>query len=198
MIKVGLTGGIGSGKSTVCELFSILGIPAYCSDIRAQQLMVSNEEIINTLKQTFGNDVYLSNGMLHKEKLTKLVFESTDTRQTINNIVHPVVAKDFIDWCSKQSETVPYVIQESALLFESEQWKQLDKVITVTCPFVERIERIMKRDNCSETMARNKINSQLPEEEKAAKSTYCIESSSSNLIIQNVLNIHQQLITTQQ
>jgi len=197
MIKVGLTGGIGSGKSTVCELFSILGIPVYVSDFRAQQLMISNNKIINTLKQTFGNDVYLSNGMLHKEKLTKLVFESTETRQTINSIVHPVVAKDFSDWCSNQADSVPYVLQESALLFESGQWKQHDKIITVTCPLDERIERIMNRDNCSEIMARNKIKSQMSEEEKAAKSTFCIESSSKRLIIQNILHIHQQLITIQ-
>ena len=196
MINVGLTGGIGSGKSTVCTLFKMLGIPVYISDIRAYLLMIHNLEIIKALKTSFGNDIYLQNGMINKEKLTKLVFKSPETRTIINSIVHPAVAIDFSQWCTMQDETAPYLLQESALLFESGQWEMHDKIITVTCPLEERIVRLQKRDRCTETEAREKIASQMPEEEKAAKSNFHIESGSNNLVIQKVLDIHKQLITT--
>jgi len=193
MIKIGITGGIGSGKSTVCTLFSIIGIPVYNSDLRAKILMTQNADIINKLKNTFGNDIYKANGTLNKVKLAKLVFDSFETRQIINTIVHPAVQNDFILWCEKNYENAPYVIQESAILFETGIWKSLDAIITVTCPLEERIERIKLRDNCSKFEAIKKIESQLSDKEKTEKSTFVIESSVKNLLIKNVLEIHNKI-----
>ena len=197
MIKVGITGGIGSGKSTICSLFSMLGIPVYISDIKAFQLMTGNGAVITALEKTFGKDIYLTDGALNKQKLTKLVFDSPDTRQKINAIVHPAVAKDFQEWSNQQPLSTPYIIQESALLFETGQWKNLDVIITVTCPIQERIERIMKRDNCSEIEAKKKIESQMPVEEKVAQSTFVIESSFKTLVLEKTLHIHNQIIAKQ-
>jgi len=194
MIKVGITGGIGSGKSTICTLFSLLGIPVYNSDIRAKELMISDFFVVNALKKTFGKEIYLSEGVLNKQLLLKLVFESSSARQTINDIVHPAVWRDFDDWTHSYSSISTYVIQESALLFETGNNAKMDAIITVTCPLNERIERIMHRDNCTFEDATNKINSQIPEQEKAEKSDFVIESSQNNLVIENVLNIHNTLI----
>jgi len=194
MIKVGITGGIGSGKSTICTLFSSLGIPVYNSDLRARELMISDFFVVNALKKTFGKEIYLSEGILNKQLLLKLVFESSSARQTINDIVHPAVWRDFDDWTHSYSSISTYVIQESALLFESGNNAKMDAIITVTCPLNERIERIMHRDNCTFEDATNKINSQIPEQEKAEKSDFVIESSQNNLVIENVLNIHNTLI----
>jgi dephospho-CoA kinase len=194
MIKIGITGGIGSGKSTVCTLFSILGIPVYNSDNRAQMLMTQNADVIDKLKITFGDDIYLANGTLNKVKLAKLVFDSIETRQIINTIVHPAVQNDFTLWSSeKNHENAAYVIQESAILFETGIWKRLDAIITVTCPLEERIERIKLRDNCSKTEAIKKIDSQLSDKEKIEQSTFVIESSVKNLLIKNVLEIHNKI-----
>jgi len=193
MVKVGITGGIGSGKSTVCKLFSILGIPTYSSDIRAQQLMMFNHNVVNALKATFGPDIYNLNGSLNKDYLSKLVFDSPETRQIINSIVHPAVQNDFTQWCEHQKAEIPYVIQESAILFETELWKDLDILITVTCPIDERIERIVKRDNISIIDARKKINSQMTDEVKIEKSTFVIESNANSLLIKNVLDIHKKI-----
>ena len=194
MIKVGITGGIGSGKSTICTLFSLLGIPIYNSDIRAKELMVSDFFVVNALKNTFGKEIYLSEGILNKPLLSKLVFESSSARQTINDIVHPAVWHDFDEWSHSYTSISTYVIQESALLFETGNNAKMDSIITVTCPWLERIERIMLRDNCTHEEAINKINSQIPEQEKAGKSNFIIESSQNNLVIQNVLNIHNSLL----
>jgi len=194
MIKVGITGGIGSGKSTICTLFSSLGIPVYNSDLRARELMISDFFVVNALKKTFGKEIYLSEGILNKQLLLKLVFESSSARQTINDIVHPAVWRDFDDWTHSYSSISTYVIQESALLFETGNNAKMDAIITVTCPLNERIERIMHRDNCTFEDATNKINSQIPEQEKAEKSDFVIESSQNNLVIENVLNIHNTLI----
>lgn len=194
MLKVGITGGIGSGKSTICSVFSLLDIPIYYSDIRAKELMISDFFVVNALKKTFGKEIYLSEGVLNKQLLTKLVFESNTARQTINDIVHPAVWRDFDDWSHSYSSISKYVIQESALLFETSGWAKMDAIITVTCPLNERIERIILRDNCTQEVAITKIKSQKTEQEKVEKSNFVIESSRKKCIIQNVLNIHNTLI----
>jgi len=196
MIKVGITGGIASGKSTICHIFTMLDVPVYNSDSRAQQLMLSDNSIINSLKDTFGNDIYESNGILNKVKLSKLVFNSDETRQKINSIVHPAVRIDFHKWAEQYKNKKAYVIQESAILFETGIWKNLDLIITVTCPLNERIERIIKRNNCSIDEAKNMINSQMSDKEKTEKSTFVIESSTNKLVIKNIINIHNKIIKT--
>ena len=194
MIKVGITGGIASGKSTICKLFSILEIPVYISDIRAHQLMMTDLEVIHSLRKTFGTDIYHSNGMVNKEKMAKLVFESPETRNRINAIVHPAVRLDFDLWCERYKNATAYVIQESAILFETGLWKNLDLIITVTCPINERIERIQLRDTCSVIEAQKKIKSQMDDKEKIEKSTFVIESSIKNLVIKKVLDIHKKIL----
>jgi len=193
MLSIGVTGGIGSGKSTVCQIFSLLNVPIYVSDIRAQQLMISDSRIISELKAQFGDDVYLANHSLNKAKLSQLVFENPNTRTTINSIVHPHVKEDFLHWRSNYTAQ-PYVIQESALLFETGNWLLMDGIITTICPLDERLERIMKRDTCSQETALQKINSQLDDKFKIEHSLHTINTGINNQILAQVLNIHQQLI----
>jgi len=194
MLKVGLTGGIGSGKSTVCTFFSVLGMPVYISDIRARLLMMTDIEIIQEMKKILGDDIYLHDGSVNKQLLTKHIFEHEDTRQKINSIVHPKVKADFERWVREQDKSLNYVMQESALLFESGHWKDIDVIVTVTCPLEERINRLMKRDDCDRETVEKKISSQLPEEYKIENSDFVIHNSSNDIVIKQVLKIHETLI----
>ncbi len=193
MLKVGITGGIGSGKSTVCEYFSILGIPIYNSDLRAKILMATDNEIIAGLKNTFGTDCYLANNAINKAKLSKLVFENKEARSIINSIVHPVVKRDFQNWCATQTQS-PYCIQESALLLETDFWTMMDAIIVAHCSIEERTIRIQKRDGCTKAEAIIKINSQISDEERLKRSTFAVDTSAHSLMSEEIISIHKQLI----
>jgi len=194
MIKVGLTGGIGSGKTTVAKVFETLGVPVYYSDVWAKIITVSDKNVINALVLEFGNEVYLADGELNKPYLSKLIFENKDSREKINNIIHPAVAKHFDEWVKDYEEVgKKYVIKEAAILFESGAYKQVDKIITVVTDVEQRIERVIKRDNNSKEEVLQKIKAQISDEEKVKLSDFVIRNNDDDMILPQVLEINETI-----
>jgi len=172
---IGLTGGIGSGKTMVAEYFKSLGIPVYIADKEARQLMTS-ENIINALSNEFGKEI-LENGILNREKLAQLVFNNPKKLQKLNSIVHPEVKKHFDNWVEKH-KNYPFVVKEAAILFESGSHKYCDTIITVTCPLEIRLQRVMKRDKTDRESVLKRIENQWTDEQRIAKSNFVIHNLS--------------------
>lgn len=188
MLKVGITGGIGSGKSMVCEIFKKIGVPVYHADLEARNLMASNAQIIDQLTRIFGKKIYRQN-KLDRERLAALIFNDEEKIQKVNSIVHPIVFEHFFSWVELQKEHT-YVIKEAAILFESGAYKHLDKIITITAPEALKIKRVMERDNVIESEVRNRMKNQLDEEEKIKRSDYVIINDNKQLLIPQILDIH--------
>ena len=172
---IGLTGGIGTGKTMVAEYFKSLGIPVYIADKEARQLMIS-ENIINALFNEFGKEI-LENGILNREKLAQLVFNNPKKLQKLNSIVHPEVKKHFDNWVEKHKNS-PFVVKEAAILFESGSYKYCDTIITVTAPLETRLQRVMKRDKTDRESVLKRIENQWTDEQRIAKSNYVIHNLS--------------------
>ncbi len=192
MIKVGLTGGIGSGKSIIAKIFNILGIYVYNSDMAAKQIYHTNLELKQKLITNFGKEVYFESGKLNKQYLSKQIFEDKRKLALINSLVHPLVKADF----EKQlilHKGSPYIIKETAILIESKIYKELDKVIVVTAPQNIRIERVCKRDNLSHNEVLQRINNQLSDEERIKYADYLVSNNNKSLLIPQVLDIHKIL-----
>ena len=170
---VGLTGGIGSGKTTVAKQFMGLGIPVYIADEEAKKLMATSKIIQRKLIQLFGNEAYMNN-QLNKPYIANIIFNDKTYLQKMNAIVHPKVAQHFKKWVLKQ--TSPYIIKEVAILFETGGNKECDKVILITAPVSLRIERAMKRDNLTKDEILVRINNQLSDEEKIKMSDFVVEN----------------------
>jgi len=170
---IGLTGGIGSGKTMVAEYFKSLGIPVYIADKEARQLMTS-ENIINALSNEFGKEI-LENGILNREKLAQLVFNNPKKLQKLNSIVHPEVKKHFDNWVEKH-KNYPFIVKEAAILFESGSYKYCDTIITVTAPLETRLQRVMERDKTDRESVLKRIENQWTDEERIAKSNYVIHN----------------------
>lgn len=172
---IGLTGGIGSGKTMVAKYFKSLGIPVYIADDEARKLMTS-DNIINTLSNEFGKEI-LENGILNREKLAQLVFNNPKKLQKLNSIVHPEVKKHFDNWVEKH-KNYPFVVKEAAILFESGSYKYCDTIITVTAPLETRLQRVMKRDKTDRESILKRIENQWTDEQRIAKSNYVIHNLS--------------------
>jgi len=168
---IGLTGGIGTGKTMVAEYFKSLGIPVYIADKEARQLMTS-DNIINALSNEFGKEI-LENGILNREKLAQLVFNNPKKLQKLNSIVHPEVKKHFDNWVEKH-KNYPFVVKEAAILFESGSYKYCDTIITVTAPLETRLQRVMKRDKTDRESVLKRIENQWTDEQRIAKSNFVI------------------------
>ncbi|PKQ63344.1 dephospho-CoA kinase [Labilibaculum manganireducens] len=191
MLKVGLTGGIGSGKSIVGRAFEMMGIPVYIADIEAKRLMVFDSELRNLLISRFGNQIYDSNFNLNRKLLAEIVFNDSEALQDINSIVHPAVRKDFIRWCEQHSQ-IPYVIQESAIIFDSGLYKNFDKIITVAAKDEIRIQRVMERDSMSRELIVERMRSQLPESVRIEKADFVIYNNT-ELILPQIERIDKQI-----
>ncbi len=191
MLKVGITGGIGSGKTTVCKIFEMLGIPVYYADDRAKWLMTNAPEVKKAIIQLFGEKAYQDDS-LNRPYIAHIVFNDPDKLQELNGIVHPAVRKDGQDWHLSQ-KNVPYTLKEAALIFESGSFKDLDKVITVFAPKEVRIERIIARDHISREAVEARIDKQMPEEEKIALADFVIYNDGRQSLIKQVYAIHEQL-----
>ena len=188
MVEVGVTGGIGSGKSIVCRIFKSLGIPVYDADSQAKILMRENPEIIKAIKSAFGNNSYSEDDKINRDFLAESVFSSVESTNRINSIVHPVVAKDYSTWLSKQNAS--YVIKEAALLIESGSYELLDKLIVVTAPLSLRIERIKSRDPFrSEKEIMSIIDKQLSDSVREGKADFILKNNESELLIEQVLKL---------
>ncbi|WP_461629039.1 dephospho-CoA kinase [Labilibaculum euxinus] len=191
MLKIGLTGGIGSGKSIVGRAFEMMGIPIYVADNEAKRLMVSDAELQNLLVSRFGDQIYDSNFNLNRKLLAEIVFNDSEALKDINSIVHPAVRKDFIRWCEQHSQT-PYVIQESAIIFDSGLYKNFDKIITVAAEDEIRIQRVMERDSISRELIVERMRSQLPESVRIEKADFVIYNNT-ELILPQIERIDKQI-----
>ncbi len=187
---VGLTGGIGSGKTIVAEVFKKLGIPVYNSDTEAKKLMNSDTDIISKLKMIFGYEIY-ENNILNRRKLAEIIFNNKNKLNTVNSIVHPAVKKHFNIWIKKQ--TSPYIIKETAILFEAGINKDVKKIISVISPKKIRINRITARDNTSKKDIIQRINNQSTDEYKIKRSDFIIYNDEKKLILPQILDIHEKL-----
>jgi dephospho-CoA kinase len=172
---IGLTGGIGTGKTMVAEYFKSLGIPVYVADEESRQLMTS-DNIINALSNEFGKEI-LENGFLNREKLAQLVFNNPKELQKLNSIIHPEVKKHFDNWVEKH-KIYPFIVKEAAILFESGSYKYCDTIITVTAPLETRLQRVMKRDKTDIESVLKRIENQWTDEQRIAKSNYVIHNLS--------------------
>lgn len=193
MMKVGITGGIGSGKSTVCKIFEGLGITVYNSDIRAKELMNSRPDIIEQVKKLFGENIYSDQNKLKGKELAAIVFKNKRALEKLNAIVHPAVQQDFERWVMMQNMHLPYILKEAALLVETGSHKLLHYLICVTAPLELRIKRIMDRDHVDRKAVMERINNQLPEQEKVAAADYVIRNDEDSLLIPQILEIHEEL-----
>ena len=192
MLKVGITGGIGSGKTTVCKLFEALGIPVYYADDRAKWLMINDPELVEGIKSLFGEEAYLADGQLDRPFIAQKAFGDPALLQKLNALVHPAVAIDGERWHATQSG-VPYTLKEAALLFESGSYRFLDRVITVYAPVELRIRRVMERDGVAREAVTARMERQMPEEEKMEKADFVIYNDGSQSLVRQVWRIHRQL-----
>jgi dephospho-CoA kinase len=193
MLKIGITGGIGSGKTTVCHLFETLHIPVYYADDAAKWLMNNNADLIIAIKNAFGSDVYNDQNQLQRTKLASIVFSNANARKLLEGLVHPAVEQHNQQWI-EQHKNAPYVLKEAALIFESGSYKHLDKVITVTAPLELRISRVTKRDNATVEQVKARIAAQMPDEEKIRLSDFVIYNNEQQMLIPQVMHIHEQIM----
>jgi dephospho-CoA kinase len=192
MIKVGLTGNIGSGKTTVSRLFEIIGVPVYNADLQGR-LISQHPDVISEIITVFGSDVVDSEGLLNRKAVAAIVFNDALKLQQLNAIIHPKVRLDFTDWCNARL-SAPYVIHESAILFESGLSKLFDKTIMVTAPDALKLERVMSRDGVSEKDILSRMANQWPDAQKTAHSDFVIVNDGKSSLIEQVFSIHQVMM----
>ena len=183
---IGLTGGIGSGKTSIAKYFEQKGIPVYIADERAK-IVSSKPEVVHKIISAFGQEILDENDNISKEKLAKIVFTNSEKLQLLNSIIHPEVKKDFTEWIKKQNK--PFVIKEAAILFESGSYKDCDIIITITAPIEERINRVMKRDKTTREKVLDRISNQWSDVQRIEKSDFVIENSSLNIAFEQVNEI---------
>ncbi len=189
-ITIGITGGIGSGKSTICRVFSTMGYPVFYSDTEAKEIMLSDSSVKNQIIKLFGERAYNDNGV-NREYLAEKVFNNSELLSQINNIVHPAVRKKFNSWKLEQNERI--VLNEAAILFETGAYKNFDHTILVTCPEELRISRIITRDKTSKQKVKERMNKQWSDEAKAALADFVICNDENSLVSKQVLDILKQL-----
>lgn len=191
MIKLAITGGIGSGKSVVSEILKLYGIPVYIADDESKRLTESSEEIREKLTEKFGNDIY-EGGKLNKPLLASIIFNDKEKLKTVNSIIHPVVRADLSEWLESYADS-KIIASESAILFESGFNAMFDKVITVYTPLEIRIKRIMSRNNTSYDNAKQRIESQMSDEEKVKLSDFVIDNSGNISLLQQIESVLTKL-----
>ncbi len=191
-MRIGLTGNIGSGKTTVCHLLEIMGVPIYYADEKAKHFLASGE-VAKEIKKQFGKEYLGKDGLPDKKKLARIVFQDNRKLQELNAILHPRVHMDFEKWAEAQSQTY-YVIMEAAILFETGRYKVFDKIILVTAPGELRIKRVCKRDHVSEKDVIARMKNQWDEERKIPLADFIIHNDERELLMPRVEKIHEQLI----
>lgn len=193
MLKIGITGGIGSGKSTVSNIFKILGIPVFDADSEAKNVMENNADVKRQLIEEFGDAVFID-GKLNRKHLSSIVFTDTYKLEKLNAIVHPAAIEAGLNWASQQ--TAPYILKEAALMFEAGSAFNLDYVIGVYAPQALRLKRVMHRDNVGRHDVLNRMSKQINEEIKMKLCDFVVVNDEQQLLIPQVLKLHEQFITT--
>ncbi|WP_366183337.1 dephospho-CoA kinase [Flavobacterium ovatum] len=171
---IGLTGGIGSGKTTIANYFQSKGVPVYIADNEARKLMQS-EVILEAIKNSFGESIF-ENGVLVRQKLAGIVFNDAEQLKRLNSIIHPAVKEHFEEWLA-QKKDIPFIIYEAAILFENGNYKNFDTIITVTAPLETRIQRVISRDQTNKEQVMKRVAAQWTDEERISKSDYVIENT---------------------
>lgn len=187
---IGITGGIGSGKTTVCGIFAEFGVPIYYADDRAKAVMVEDADLMASIVDAFGAEAY-QDGKLNRPFLALQVFSSEKKLAKLNSLVHPAVAKDFMRWVVAH-EKFPYVIKEAAILFESGAYKAVQETVLVTAPEDLRIQRVVQRDGVDEREVRQRMANQWPEERKVELADHIILNDGHQLLIPQVLELHRK------
>ena len=190
MKKIGLTGGIGVGKTYVAEIFKNLGVPVFNADLEAKKCIRDNQDLQKKIAKAFGSKIF-ENGLFHKNELAKIVFSNTDKMKELSSLVHPQVYLKFNDWC--KSNQAQFIIKEAAILFESNSHLSLDKVICVSASKELRIQRVMLRDDCSEDEVLKRISMQMRQPEKEKLSDFIIHNNNDSKLLSQVLLIKQAI-----
>jgi dephospho-CoA kinase len=194
MLKIGLTGNMGSGKTTVSKIFEILGIPVFYADDAAKQVMVTDQILIDGIRLAFGKASYFDDGTLNRQHIAAIVFNNDQALAKLNLLVHPATFRAFDAWLATIGD-VPYVLKEAALLFESDSYKMCDYTIMVQAPLEARIKRVIQRDNLSREEIEKRNAHQFSEEKKTALANYVIKNDGSELVIPQVLELHVRLMS---
>jgi dephospho-CoA kinase len=198
VLRVGITGGIGSGKTTVCRIFNeALGIPIFYADIWAKKLLNFDPVLRKSIIDLFGAEAYTSNGEYNRAYVAKIAFSDSDKLSALNALVHPAVEAESLEWHKHQAELgCPYTLKEAALIVESGGHKHLDFLIAVTAPEDLRIQRVMERDHISEAQVLARIQGQLPESEKLKLADFIIVNDGLQLLLPQVWDVHQSLLNS--
>lgn len=194
MFKVGITGGIGSGKTTVCKIFEVLGIPVFYADSAAKAIMNTDQALVAGIKAAFGNEAYHQDDALNRKYLAKIVFNDDAELARLNALVHPAVFRAFEVW-AKNQHAVPYVLKEAALLFESGSNKLCDKMILVTAPQELKIKRVIERDAITATEVLSRMSKQFTDEQKSSLADFAVINDENQLLIPQVLKLHEQFLS---
>jgi dephospho-CoA kinase len=195
--QIGITGGIGSGKSLVCKIFECLGVPVYDADSRAKHLMVTDDALIAGIKKEFGSEAYHQNGTLNREFISRQTFGFPERLEKLNKIVHPRVALAYEKWVKDQASH-RYVVKEAALLFETGSAAMLDKVIVVSAPVALRVRRVLQRDPWrNEEDVKKIIDSQMSQDEKEKRADFIVINDESQLLIPQILKLHRGFLGSQ-
>lgn len=189
-IRLGITGGIGSGKTTVCRIFGVLGVPIFVADTVAKELMHSDPAIRDVINAIAEKDLYPS-GELDRKELARIIFNRPELLYRVNAVVHPAVLQMFDMWAGQSD--VPYVIMEAAILFEAKADAHLDRIVTISAPVEERIARVMSRNDLSREEVIERINNQLEDDEREDQSYYVINNADNEMIIPEILKIHDDM-----
>ncbi len=188
MLKIGLTGGIGAGKSVISRIFSILGAPVYNADAEAKKLMSSDAALLLKLREAFGPKAIGENGP-DRKALARIIFNDPDAMKLVNSLVHPAVARDFELWLEDHGNA-PYVIKEAAIIFETGSQRHLDMVILITAPEEMRVKRVMKRDGATVSSVRKRMENQWPDEKKIPLAGLVLNNDSTSPLLPAILELH--------
>lgn len=194
MLKIGITGGIGSGKSTVCRIFETLGIPVFYADVVAKQVMVTDPVLIAGIKGTFGLESYTAEGRLNTKYIAQIVFNDTTELAKLNALVHPATFRAFDAWLLTIPAHAPYILKEAALLFESGSYQLCDQSILVTAPRDTKLQRVVARDGVTEEQVLARMDKQMSDEQKAAMADFMVTNDESRSLILQVLDLHNQFL----
>ncbi|WP_316833362.1 dephospho-CoA kinase [Pedobacter nutrimenti] len=194
MLKIGITGGIGSGKTTICHIFETLGASVFYADDVAKQIMVTDPVLVAGVKETFGEESYQQNGVLNNKYIAGIVFNDAAQLAKLNALVHPAVFRVFDIWVAQVPETCPYILKEAALLFESGSYQMCDKNILVTAPVEVRMARVMARDQVTQAQVKARMDKQYTDEQKLKMADFFIINDESSSVIEQVLSLHHQFL----
>ncbi|GAB4284676.1 MAG: dephospho-CoA kinase [Marinilabiliales bacterium] len=197
MIKIGITGNIGSGKTVVSKVFKVLGVPVYNADIESKKILSNNQTLLLELVKVFGDKILDENKKVDKIKFAEIIFNDKNKLKLANKIIHPFVISDFKQWVIKH-KYYNLAILESAILYESKNDKQVDKIIVVTAPLELKISRIMKRDNFDKDEINSRMQNQLNEEELVKRADYTIINDEKTPVIPQILKIYKELVKNEE